>query len=304
MSRPFRFAVQARYLADPEDVTSAARQAEDLGYDEFYSYDHLGSVDPFSPLILAAAATSTLRVGPLVINNEFHHPVLLARTAATVDRLTGGRLVLGIGTGYAQAEHDAMNIELRPPAARVERLTESMEVLRSLLDSGSVRMTGRHHQLDVPDLGVRPVQARVPLLVGGNRRKVIEAAGRFADIFQFTGATFGPDGVDLSGFTLPELLRRAGWLSEAAGERDGSIERSVLVQQTSIGASVSEAEEAAVAEMGLSAEVVRSTPFLLFGSVGAVVDRLERLREATGVSHLVVRDPIGFAPVVDQLRGR
>jgi Luciferase-like monooxygenase len=83
--RPFRFAVQAMSVGDRDAVVSAARQAEDLGYEELYSFDHLGTVDPFVPLMVAAEVTSELRVGPLVLNNELHHPALLARTAATVD---------------------------------------------------------------------------------------------------------------------------------------------------------------------------------------------------------------------------
>jgi alkanesulfonate monooxygenase SsuD/methylene tetrahydromethanopterin reductase-like flavin-dependent oxidoreductase (luciferase family) len=84
-------------LADREAVVGSARQAEDLGYEELYSYDHLGAIDRFVPLIVAAEATSRLRVGPLVLNNELHHPALLARTVATLDRMTGGRIVLGVG---------------------------------------------------------------------------------------------------------------------------------------------------------------------------------------------------------------
>src|SRR5262245_1838409 len=122
MARPFRFAVQAMELSERAGVAAVAQQAEALGYEELYSYDHLGMVDPFVPLVVAAEATSRLRVGPLVLNNEFHHPALLARSAATADRMTGGRLILGIGTGYAQHEHEAMGVALRPPGPRVDRL--------------------------------------------------------------------------------------------------------------------------------------------------------------------------------------
>ena len=110
VTKPFRFAVQGRGFGDHGDVVAAARQAEALGYDEMFTFDHIGSVDPFIPLMVAAGATTALRVGPLVLNNEFHHPALMARTAATVDRLTGGRLVLGLGTGYTQSEHDAIGM--------------------------------------------------------------------------------------------------------------------------------------------------------------------------------------------------
>src|SRR6478672_5737340 len=106
--KPFRFALQGRDFDDRDALVAMARQAEVLGYDELFSFDHIGAVDPFMPLLVAALATGRLRVGPLVLNHEFNQPALLARTAATFDRLSGGRLVLGMGTGYTQAEHDSI----------------------------------------------------------------------------------------------------------------------------------------------------------------------------------------------------
>jgi probable F420-dependent oxidoreductase len=305
MARPFRFAVQALDLTDRNTVVAAARQAEALGYAEFYSYDHLGALDPFVPLVVAAEATSSLRVGPLVLNNEFHHPALLARTAATVDRMTGGRLVLGVGTGYAQTEHDAMGIELRAPGPRIQRFEESLVALRSLLDAGSIEMDGRHHHLSIDDLGVRPDQARVPILVGGHGRRVIEAAAPLADIFQFTGLTHAADGTPLpGGFGIDMVTERAHWLADATGDRNGLIERSILVQATHLGVGAEEASDRAAARLGVTREVVESTPFLLFGSVEQIVDKLESLREALGISHVVVRDAERFAPVAAALADR
>jgi probable F420-dependent oxidoreductase len=311
MVRSFRFAVQARNLADRQAVVEAAVQAEGLGYEELYSYDHLGTVDPFIPLMVAAEATSRLRVGPLVINNEFHHPVLLARTVATADRITGGRMVLGMGTGYAQSEHEAMDIVLRPPRRRVDRLEESLRALRACLDDGSVETSGPYHRLSVAELGVRPVQPHVPILVGGHGRRLIRVAGRLADIFQFTGISHRADGSpDPAGFRLEAIQERARWLTDAAGAagqvsgRDGKIERSVLVQRTVIGSGAEAAIDDAARELHLDRAVVESTPFLLFGTVERVVDRLEGLRESLGVSHVVVRQAAEFAPVVAALAGR
>ena len=166
--------------------------------------------------MVAAEATTRLRVGPLVLNNEFHHPALLARTAATLDRLTGGRLVLGLGTGYTQSEHDAIGMLLREPAARVTRFEESVIALRSLLDTGAVEMDGDHHHLAISDLGVRPVQEHVPLLIGGHGRRVVAIAARHADIFQFTGLTHGEGGEpSAGGFGIEDVRRRSRWLQEA-----------------------------------------------------------------------------------------
>ena len=305
MTRPFRFGLQAMDLGDHDTVVSAARQAEALGYDDLWSYDHLGAVDPFVPLVVAAEATTRLRVGPLVLNNELHHPALLARSAATVDRLSGGRLVLGVGTGYMQSEHDAMAIELRPPGARVARLEESLVALRQLLDHGRCHLDGTHHRLAVDDLGVHPIQSRVPLLLGGHGRRVVGVAGRHADIFQFTGLTHGPDGTPRpGGFAREDVARRALWLDESSGDRDGDLERSVLVQATHVGGGADRAIAAAAGRLGADEGLVAATPFLLMGSVEQVVDELERNREAYGISHVVVRDAEGFAPVVAVLAGR
>src|SRR5215203_1958292 len=231
VAAPFRFGLQMRDLADPVATAADAVAAHALGYEELYSFDHLGTVDPFVPLLTAAHAAPSMRVGPLVLNNELHHPVLLARTAATVDAMTGGRLVLGLGTGYAQDEHDAMGMPLNPPGARVRRFAESLAVVRALLDDDAVTFDGEFHHVAVTSLGIRPAQARVPFLIGGHGRRVVALAARHADSFQFTGLTHGEGGAPQpGGFALPDLLQRATWFAEAAGSRDAAVERSALVQ--------------------------------------------------------------------------
>jgi probable F420-dependent oxidoreductase len=304
VTRSFRFAVQKRGFDDPDEIADYARHVEALGYEELYSYDHIGAVDPFVPLVPAARATERLRVGPLVLNNEFHHPALLARTAATVDRMTGGRLVLGLGTGYAQDEHDAIGLELRPPGGRVTRFGESVEIVRRLLEDGAAQFAGDHHRIALDALGVRPVQDRVPILIGGFGRRVVTIAARFADIFQFTGLSDLPGGkVGAGGFSIDQVIERARWLTDAAGDRDGDIERSVLVQMIEVGDDVSDAT--AIGErFEIDPAIVAATPFVLSGSVEQLIDKLERTRQATGISHYVIRDPDLMAPVVAALTGR
>lgn len=305
VTRPFRFAVQGRDFGDHHNLIAAARQAEALGYDEMFSFDHIGSVDPFVPLMVAAGATTALRVGTLVLNNEFHQPALLARTAATVDRLTGGRLVLGLGTGYTQSEHDAIGMLLREPASRVSRFEESVIILRSLLDTGAAQFEGEHHRVEVEDLGVRPIQLHVPLLIGGHGKRVVGVAARHADIFQFTGLTHGEDGTPtLGGFAIESVRERSRWLADGAGGRLADIECSALVQLTHIGPGADDQVDSAGERFGISSESIDGTPFVLIGSVQQVVDKLERLRADVGISHFVVRDPEGFAPVVAALTGR
>lgn len=297
--------MQVQGLDDHDGIVAAARRIEALGYEELYSYDHVGSVDPFIPLAVVAEATTTLRVGPLVLNNEFHHPALLARTAATLDRLSGGRLVLGLGTGYAQSEHDAIGLILREPAARVSRFEESVIGLRALLDCDSVDLDGVHHQLHVDKLGVRPSQSRVPILIGGHGQRVVGIAARHADIFQFTGLTHGEGGrPSAGGFALDQVRRRAEWLTLEAGVRDDDIERSALVQHVDVAADAHLRIDTLAERFDSERTLVEETPFVLAGTVEQVVDKLERLRADVGISHYVVRDAEGFAPVVDALAGR
>jgi probable F420-dependent oxidoreductase len=305
MSRPFRFAVQGGPLDDPDALRGHARRVEELGYEELFTMDHLGAVDPFLPLVLAAEATTMLRFGPLVLNNEFHNPALLARTAATFDALSGGRLVLGMGTGYMRSEHEAASIELRPPRERVERFAETIVALRELLDSGTSTVSGRHVSLAVDDLGVRPTQDSVPLLIGGHGRRVVSLAGRYADIFQFTGLLHdaGTGAPNAGGFARGHIVQRLAWLREAAGDRFDSIELSALVQMTHVGDGADRARAAAAERMEVDPTLVDDTPFLLVGSLEEVVDKLQRLRDELGINHFVVRDPDGFAPVVASLAG-
>lgn len=317
MTRPFRFAVQGGPFDDPIALAEHARHVEALGYEELYTYDHIGgdpartgsrdgpgSIDPFAPLVVAALATEQLRVGPLVLNNEFHHPVLLARAAATVDRMTGGRLVLGLGTGYDESEHEAMGVPIRMPGPRVTRFGESLDALRSLLAGDPTAIDGEHVTVHLDHLGVEPAQERVPFLIGGHGRRVVALGGRHADIFQFTGLVHGEGGKPSgAGFAIDQVAERSRWLTEAAGDRDRDIERSALVQFTSIGRDAPTADDLAE-RFGHEPAVVAETPFALFGSLEHVVERIERLRLTVGINHFVVRDPDGFAPVVDALRGR
>lgn len=313
-ARPYRFGVQGGPFGDPVALREHARNVEALGYDELFTSDHIGApdadrprgamfiVDPFAPLIVAAESTTRLRLGPLVLNTEFYNPGLLARTVATTDRLTGGRLVLGLGTGYASAEHDSIGVPIRPPGARVSRFAESLDVLRALLDEGAVSHDGPHESIHIDDLGVTPTQDRIPFLVGGHGERVVRLAGEHADIFQFTGLTHGSDGTPgVGGFPLDEVVERGRWLTQAAGDRDAAIERSALVQFTSCGNATPTTSELAD-RFAVGVDVVESTPFILSGSVEQIVDKIERLREHVGITHYVVRDADGFAPVVEALR--
>lgn len=308
---PFRFGVQTAPFDDRRALGEFAKKIEDLGYAELFSSDHingggLNNVDPFLPLLVAAESTSTLRFGPLVLNNEFYNPVLLARTAASFDLLSDGRLVLGVGTGYAQAEHDAADIPLRPPAARVERFGESITALRTLLDDGSAHVRGHHFTIAVDDLGVRPVQGRVPILIGGHGRRVVSIAARQADIFQFLGLTFDPVSGRPStvGFAREEVAKRYSWLRQDAGDRFAELELSTLVQRSHVGNGAPGVRDEVATRWDVDSTLVDDSPFALIGSEQQVIEKLLVLREDFGIHHVVVRDADDMAPIVAALVGR
>ena len=175
-------------------------------------------------------------------------------------------------------------------------------MLRSLLDDGSARHDGEHESIQVDDLGVEPVQARVPFLIGGHGRRVVELAAQHADIFQFTGLKMSADGsISPAGFGVDDLVQRAEWLAAAAGDRDAQIERSALVQFTAVGDDAPAAADL-VERFGLDERTIAESPFALGGSVAEIGEKIESLRERLGITHYVVRDPDGFAPVVQALR--
>lgn len=307
---PFRFAIQTASFETPEAFRELARKVEDLGYAELFSSDHINgggltNLDPFLPLLTAAEHTTTLRFGPLVLNNEFHNPVLLARTAATFDLLSGGRLVLGMGTGYDRSEHDAADIELRAPGPRVTRFGESILALRSLLDTGASETDGTHITLSIEDLGVRPAQARVPILIGGHGKRVVTIAARHADIFQFTGLTHDPEtgAPAAAGFARDDIRMRHRWLAEAAGDRLEGLELSTLVQQTRIDGDAAELRLSVADRIGAEPTLIDETPFVLIGSRGQIIEKLHSLREEFGIHHIVSRDPDDLASIVAELAG-
>src|SRR5437764_9965385 len=144
--RPFRFGVSIWGASSRAEWQAKARRAEAAGFDTMLVADHLveGMFPPFTALVAAAEATEHLRVGTLVVNNDFRHPVLLAREAAAVDMLSGGRLELGLGAGHMQSEYTEAGIPYDPASVRVERLAEAVTIVKGLLEGETVTFQGHH----------------------------------------------------------------------------------------------------------------------------------------------------------------
>jgi probable F420-dependent oxidoreductase len=185
-----RFGISAASFGDLGQLVERAQWAEEAGFSTLSVSDHLNAASPFVTLQAIAGATSHIRLGTLVVNNDLRHPAVVAKDAATVDRLSGGRLELGVGAGWALAEYRRAGITYDAPAVRVERLRETVVALRALFSGEPVTTHGPHVRLR--DHVVAPAQgATLPLLEGGNGDRVPALAAEHADIVSFTG--FSPD---------------------------------------------------------------------------------------------------------------
>ena len=271
--------------------------------------DHVGGcLAPIVPLAMAAEVSDRLRLGIIVLNNDFHHPALLAREAATLDLLSDGRLELGLGAGHAMPEYERAGIGFDPAPIRVGRLEEAVVVLRKLLDGESVTFSGDHYQLRNERCDPRPAQHHVPLLIGGGGRRVHSIAARHADAVGFTGlGRTMPDGQhhDPAGFRPDRVEQDVAHVRLVAGARLDSLELQVLVQAVVLtDNAVSTAEDMSRKTLPtLSAEDVLATPYLLVGSKNAIIERFIEHRERWGFSHYTVRtDALGqIEPVIAAL---
>lgn len=289
--RPFRFGVSVWTAGSRDEWQDLARRAEAIGFDILQVPDHLTErLSPMTALCCAAEATERLQVGPLVLNNDFRHPVLMAREAATMALLTGGRLELGLGAGHMKREYDEAGIPFDAAPTRVARLGESLEVVRRLLDGETLTFHGAHYQ--VAGHRIHPVPVPRPrLLVGGNGDRLLTVAATQADAVGFTG--FRPrwdgEGGDLRRFTAAGLGERIAFVRERAGERFDSLELHVLVQYVVATNDRRRAAEDLAAQFdGIAADEVMDSPFVLIGTPDQMAETLQERRERFGVGYWTV----------------
>ena len=303
--RPFRFGVSARHADSRREWQDKARRAEALGYATFLVPDHLAQIlPPLLPLVSAAEATSTLRVGTFVLNNDFRHPAFVARDAATLDLLSDGRFELGLGAGHMESEYEEIGVRFEPAATRVERLAEAVPIVKALLAGERVTHDGAHYRLR----GHRvfpPGPRSVPILIGGNGRRLLELAAREADIVGLVGFSHrrGGAAVDMSAFGAEGAAERIAVVREAAGERFSDLELNALVQRVVVTDDPRAYADELAGDFGLTAEQALGSPYLLFGSHEAMAEELVERRERLGFSYVVVPEGAldDFAPVVSRL---
>jgi probable F420-dependent oxidoreductase len=295
MPRPFRFGVQLSSLPG-EAFAERVRRIEALGYSSVFWPDHFGpQLEPVAALAAAAAVTQTLRIGSLVYGVDYRHPVVLAKAAATIQLLSGGRHEFGLGAGWMQSDYDQAGMAYARPGLRIERLEEALTIIRSMWSGPKTSFTGRHYQVkDVP-AALDPLPAAPPkVLVGGGGRKVLGVAGRHADIVGINPSI--PEGRVLP-HTIhdlaPERVReKIGWVraaAEAAGRDFAALELQSLVFVTAVTDDPRPLREAVAKQTGMSAEEVAQCAGFLTGPGGEIRDRLERRREETGISYVVIQ---------------
>jgi probable F420-dependent oxidoreductase len=307
----FRFSLQAVKAQSRYEWLELVRRTDDAGFDMIVTADHLGGcLSPLLPLATAAEVSDRLRLGVMVLNNDFHHPSLLARSAATLDLLSDGRLEFGLGAGYAQPEYRRAGLAFDAAGVRVDRLEEAVIVLRQLLAGETVTFAGDHYRLVEERCDPAPIQPSVPLLVGGAGRRVHRVAARHADAVGFTGlGRTLDDGQrrDPSGFRAGRVDDDVAAVRAAAAGRSSPLELQVLVQAVVVTADAYRtAEQISSSRLpSLTAEDVLSTPYLMVGSAATLVDRLIEQRERWGFSHYTVRqDALGqLEPVIATLAG-
>jgi len=305
--RPFRFGVLIE--ADVQSraaMLDLARRAENEGYDIVLGTDHLGRLASLQLLQVAAEATR-LRIGTLVLNNDFRHPVVLAQEFAALDAVTEGRVEIGLGAGWARDEYDAAGFTFGQPGKRLARLQEAVAIIKQALSEGRIDRPadGPYGRVLIEHMPRSMQRPHPPVLIGGGGPRTLSYAGREAQTVSLDPRAY-PDGGHIA-TDVTELLfdEKLGWIRDAAGERAAELEINVIIfdvdpdykpgaQQTSFEAG------------DLSVDEVVGSPHYLLGDTEAMVDKLIERRERWGINYVTIKPPHMdvLAPVVARLAGR
>lgn len=315
--RPFRFGVINERMGTADAWVAQARKAEALGYATFLLRDHFvpdyfgDQFAPLTALMAAACATTTLRVGTLVFDNDYRHPVLLAKEAATLDLLSGGRLELGIGAGWLRTEYEQAGLPYDSNGVRIGRLEEGLQVLKGLFADGPLTFAGEHYRITNLAGFPKPAQRPgPPILIGAGKRRMLTLAGQYADIVGFltTSVASGALEDDPTERLAESVEQKIAWVRAGAGARFDQIELS-LIPSVIITDDRQGRTEQLISERGwrgITPEQVRAMPAVLIGTVGQIVEELVARRERYGFSYYVVADAQlnAFAPIVAALADR
>jgi probable F420-dependent oxidoreductase len=320
--RKFRFAAGGEGNAEEGGARrfiKLAQKAEELGYDSFMIPDHLGNqVGPIAALGALAVATDKIRIGTAVLANGFRHPAVLAKDAATIDVLSGGRLELGIGAGWMKEEFDKGGITYDSPGVRIAKLAESLEILDTLLRGQECNFQGEYYQINGLKGSPRPRQGpRPPIVVGGGGPKMLALAAKYADIISLAPPSNKDGKMLLSGITMEATAARVERIREAAGDRFDDIELNwtiTTIMPTDDREAMAEMALAALdngyppnieVDVKLTVEQILNSPYLAFGSYEEIADQIRSVRAQTSMSYVGIfpTQMEAFAPVIPLLKG-
>ncbi len=312
-NHPFRFGVINEQMKAPALWLDHVRRIEALGYATFLLRDHFvpdyfgDQYAPLPALVAAAGATTTLRLGTMVIDNDYRHPVMLAKEGATLDCLSGGRFELGIGAGWLRAEYEQAGLAFDRAGVRIGRLEEAVHVIKGIWADQQLTFAGEHYRVNGINGVPKPVQRpHPPILIGGGKERMLKLAGRVADIVGIltSDVSGGTLASELSECTPAAVEQKLDWIRQAAGARFAQIELS-LIPTVILTADRRAATEALIQQRGwdTTVEAVWQMPAVLIGSIDQVVEDLLARRERYGFTYYVVADDEmeRFAPVVKQL---
>jgi probable F420-dependent oxidoreductase len=310
MVKPFRFGVQGGGDHDRASFEQLVHKVEALGYSTFYVPDHFvdAQMAPMIAMAVAAEATRTLRVGALVFDNDYKHPAVLAKEIATLDRLSDGRVELGIGAGWMKSDYDAIGIPYDPAGVRVDRLEEGLAVIKGAFGPEAYSFEGKHYRIsDYNGLPKPTQQPHPPILVGGGGPRVLRLAGREADIVGINpNLRAGRVTNDAAADSVADMIdQKVGWIREGAGPRFDNLELQIRYFFAAITDDRQGLGEAAAPAFGLAAEEALESGLACVGTVDEICDQLVARRERWGVSYIVIGDDLfeAFAPVVERLAG-
>jgi probable F420-dependent oxidoreductase len=312
--RNFRFGTWS-FQSTRSGVLAEARKAESLGYDVFLMADHL--VNPLGPvptLMMVAEQLDRMRIGTGVLCNDFHHPLIMSKDAATLDQLSGGRLELGLGAGYVLAEYQMAGIPFAAGAVRLERLAETVQIAKLAFAGETFSFEGAHYQVHDYAPDPLPVQRpRPPLMIGGGGARLLSLAAAEADIVSVGPASAPQGGLRASQLAMNSLKDKVALVRDAAGARADELEINILIFGGAITADRRAAASTFLSNLEelpgftidgeLTVDDLLDSPYLAFGTAEQIAEHLLRIRQETGASYIGVLPRLmdAFAPVVSRL---
>jgi probable F420-dependent oxidoreductase len=283
-----------------------AQRAEALGYDTLLMPDHItDQLTPIAALTAAADATTTLRVGSFVFDNDYRNPVMLAKEATTLDLLSGGRLEFGIGAGWNTRDYRQLGIPYDAPKVRVDRMEEALRLIKRLWTEEEVTHEGTHYRVRDAVVLPRPTQRpHPPVMIGGGGPRMLRIAAREAQIVALAPRVNARGRPHLGTVTTSSVAKRIAALRRMS--RFSELELNVIVFDAAVTDSARSIVGAMSARLKSAVTAIIDTPFFMYGSRASIVEDLLARRERMGISYIAFpgRAMRALAPVVAALRGK